>query len=404
MVETTATLSGRFERTSTARPDVKIGPTGIAGFFIVLVALYLNVTVSGRQALLFLVGASAGVVLYHAAFGFTSSWRNFITAGRGAGLRAQMLMLALTCAVFFPLLGRGEILGQVVRGSVSPVGVSVVVGAFLFGAGMQLGGGCASGTLYTAGGGNTRMLITLLAFIAGSVIGTAHMPWWSATPALKPISLISTFGVWTALAGSLVLFAAVTMATIAVERRRHVRPGDGAPVRDGESWLWQGPWPLVAGAVGLAIVNISTLLLAGRPWGVTSAFALWGAKALLAAGVNVAAWPYWSTPAQAALLRAPLASDVTSVMDVGIMLGAMAAAGLAGRFAPAWRVSGRSAAAAVIGGLLLGYGARIAYGCNIGAYFSGIASGSVHGWLWLVAAFAGSIAGTRLRPMFGFSR
>jgi uncharacterized membrane protein YedE/YeeE len=404
MVETTATLSGRFERTSTARPDVKIGPTGIAGFFIMLVALYLNVTVSGRQALLFLVGASAGVVLYHAAFGFTSSWRNFITAGRGAGLRAQMLMLALTCAVFFPLLGRGEILGQVVRGSVSPVGVSVVVGAFLFGAGMQLGGGCASGTLYTAGGGNTRMLITLLAFIAGSVVGTAHMPWWSATPALKPISLISTFGVWTALAGSLVLFAAVTMATIAVERRRHVRPGDGAPVRDGESWLWQGPWPLVAGAVGLAIVNISTLLLAGRPWGVTSAFALWGAKALLAAGVNVAAWPYWSTPAQAALLRAPLASDVTSVMDVGIMLGAMAAAGLAGRFAPAWRVSGRSAAAAVIGGLLLGYGARIAYGCNIGAYFSGIASGSVHGWLWLVAAFAGSIAGTRLRPMFGLSR
>ena len=65
-----------------------------------------------------------------------------------------------------------------------------------------------------------------------------------------------------------------------------------------------------------------------------------------------------------------------------------------------WKISGRSLAAAVIGGLLLGYGARIAYGCNIGAYFSGIASGSLHGWLWLVAAFAGNIAGTSLRPMF----
>ena len=51
----------------------------------------------------------------------------------------------------------------------------------------------------------------------------------------------------------------------------------------------------------------------------------------------------------------------------------------------------------MIGGLLLGYGARIAYGCNIGAYFSGIASGSLHGWLWLVAAFAGNIAGTSLQ-------
>src|SRR4029077_581178 len=188
------------------------------------------------------------------------------------------------------------------------------------------------------------------------------------------------------------------MITIVVERRRGDRPSEGAPMRGGETSIWQGPWPLVAGAIGLALVNIATLLLAGRPWGVTSAFALWGARALSAAGVNVAAWPYWSTPAQAARLRAPLASDITSVMDVGIMLGAMVAAGLAGRFAPVWRVSGRSAAAAVVGGLLLGYGARIAYGCNIGAYFSGIASGSVHGWLWLVAAFAGSVAGTRLRP------
>jgi uncharacterized membrane protein YedE/YeeE len=81
---------------------------------------------------------------------------------------------------------------------------------------------------------------------------------------------------------------------------------------------------------------------------------------------------------------------VTSVMDIGLVLGAMTAAGLAGKFAPTWRISAGSAATAVIGGLLLGYGARIAYGCNIGAYFSGIASGSVHGWVWLPAAFAGS--------------
>ena len=92
--------------------------------------------------------------------------------------------------------------------------------------------------------------------------------------------------------------------------------------------------------------------------------------------------------------------DVTSVMDFGIILGALMAAILAGKFAPVWKVSNRSLAAAVIGGILLGYGARIAYGCNIGAYFSGIASGSLHGWLWLVAAFAGNIVGTRLRPLF----
>src|SRR5262249_18530403 len=136
------------------------GPVAGAMTLVVLAAMYLSATVSAKQAALFLIGVAAGIVLYHAAFGFTSSWRAIVTTGRGAGLRAQMVMLALTCVVFFPVLARGQFLGQAVRGSISPVGVSVVAGAFLFGVGMQLGGGCASGTLYTAGGGSTRMLIT----------------------------------------------------------------------------------------------------------------------------------------------------------------------------------------------------------------------------------------------------
>jgi uncharacterized membrane protein YedE/YeeE len=118
-----------------------------------------------------------------------------------------------------------------------------------------------------------------------------------------------------------------------------------------------------------------------------------------AVGVPVATWPYWAAPAQKAALENSVLLDVTTVMDIGIILGALLAAILANRFAPAWRASGRSVAAAVIGGLLLGYGARVAYGCNIGAYFSGIASGSLHGWLWLVAAFAGNAVGVRFRPL-----
>ena len=126
------------------------------------------------MAALFGVGAGAGVVLYHAAFGFTSAWRVFIADGRGEGLRAQMLMLAITCAAFFPLLAAGEAFGTRLNGLVQPVGVPVLAGAFIFGIGMQLGGGCASGTLFTVGGGNTRMVITLLFFIVGSLLGTAH--------------------------------------------------------------------------------------------------------------------------------------------------------------------------------------------------------------------------------------
>ena len=333
MTYPTSTLERPFS-VAFERRALNPGPFGVAVAALALGALYLNAAVSWRQAALFLVGGIAGVVLYHAAFGFTSAWRVFIAGGRGSGLRAQMLMLAVTCLVFVPALGSGHLLGQAVRGSVSPVGVSVIAGAFLFGVGMQLGGGCASGTLYTAGGGNTRMLVTLLAFIAGSVVGAAHMPWWEKTPALKPISLVTRFGAVPALAMSLTAFGLIALATVMIERRA------GLPRKSDDLHYdtLRGPWPLAAGALGLALVNIATLVLAGRPWGVTSAFALWGSKAIAAAGVNVASWPYWAPATRAAELKASVALDVTSVMDAGIILGALVAAGLAGRFAPAWRV------------------------------------------------------------------
>ena len=397
----TTTLDRPF---AAERPAFNPAPGTAALAAIAGGALYLNAAVSGRQSLLFLVGAIAGVALYHAAFGFTASWRTFITDRRGAGIRAQMLMLALTCAVFFPLLANGHAFGQTLRGSVSPVGISVIVGAFLFGVGMQLGGGCASGTLYSAGGGNTRMLATLAAFIAGSVIGTAHMPWWSALPASKPLSLIATLGAAPGLAVSLAAFALLTIVTVILERRRHGQLDERAARQQGWRRVLQGPWPLLAGGAALALVNIATLAISGRPWGVTGAFALWGAKIATALGIDVAHWPYWSAPAQAAALNGSVLADVTSVMDAGIVLGAFAAASAAGRFAPAWRVPLRSLAAAIVGGLMLGYGARIAYGCNIGAYFSGIASGSVHGWVWLPSAFVGNVVGTSLRPLFGLRK
>ena len=393
-----------LESTRGAIPPINPAVVTFASALLVAGALALGNAYSWRQGTLFLLGGGLGVVLYHALFGFTSAWRVFIANARGAGLRAQMLMLALAMLLFFPAIGAGTLFGEAVRGEYGAVGVSVVVGAFLFGLGMQLGGGCASGTLYTAGGGNTRMLVTLFFFIAGSVLGAWHLPWWSAQPNVGAISLVSAWGVVPALMLGLVVCAMIAAATVLVERRRHGTLLSGVKT-DRRGWrrFLHGPWPLLAGAVALAIGNFATLYLAGRPWGITSAFALWGSKIIGAVGVDVASWGYWRTPARAAALQQSVFADITSVMDFGIILGALLAAGLAGKFKPGWRIEPRSLLAAVIGGLLLGYGARLAYGCNIGAYFSGIASSSLHGWVWLVAAFFGSILGTRLRPLFGLS-
>ncbi|CAK7000981.1 YeeE/YedE family protein [Saezia sanguinis] len=368
---------------------------------LAITALLLLNLVNWRQALLFLVGAALGLTLYHAAFGFTSAWRVFIRDRRGAGLRAQMVMLALAVLLFFPALAAGSLFGHPVAGFVSPLSVSVVVGAFIFGIGMQLGGGCASGTLFTVGGGNARMLVTLLFFIIGSVIATQHVDWWFALPSLPPVSLVNDVGLAPGLLISLVLFAIIAALTVVLEKRRHGALEQAAQAsRHGVARFWKGPWPLIWGAVALALLNFVTLALAGRPWGITSAFALWGAKAAQGLGISVSDWAFWQTAANAKALAAPVWEDITSMMDIGIMLGAFLAAGLAGRFAPNLNIPRRSLVAAIIGGLMLGYGARLAYGCNIGAYFSGIASGSLHGWLWLVAAFFGNSVGVYLRPWF----
>jgi hypothetical protein len=280
----------------------------------------------------------------------------------------------------------------------------MIVGAFMFGLGMQLGGGCASGTLYTAGGGNSRMLVTLAFFIIGSGLGAWNLPWWSALPNIGSVSLIKSWGWVPALIVSLVGFAAIAALTVVIERRRHGTLRSGVDTdRRGWTRFLHGPWPLLAGAVALAIGNFATLYLAGRPWGITSAFALWGSKLFAASGVDVASWAYWHSAERAKALQESVFADITSVMDFGIILGALLASGLAGKFHPGWNVPLRSVIAAVIGGLLLGYGARLAYGCNIGAYFSGIASASLHGWVWLVAAFIGSVLGTWVRPWFGLS-
>jgi uncharacterized membrane-anchored protein YitT (DUF2179 family) len=148
------------------------------------------------------------------------------------------------------------------------------------------------------------------------------------------------------------------------------------------------------------VLNFATLIVAGHPWTVTWAFTLWGAKAAASLGIDVGSWTFWSWPYPKQALEGPVFAETTSTMNFGIIVGALLAAGLAGRFAPARRIPWKSALAAVIGGVLMGYGARLAFGCNIGAYFSGIASGSVHGWLWLVAALAGNWIGVKLRPLF----
>ncbi len=374
----------------------------VAAGALLLGFLVISGLVDLRQGALFLVGGGLGAALYHGSFGFTGGWRRMVVERRGRGMRAQMLMIAVTAVAMIPLLSAGSLGGQGLVGALAPVGLSVMIGAAIFGLGMQLGGGCGSGTLFTVGGGSSRMLVTLAFFIVGAVVGTAHLPWWLEQPSLPAISIGQQIGVGPAVLVTLAGLGLVAAVTALIERRVYGNlEREAEPARPGWSWLLYGPWPVVGAGLVLAILNIATLLLAGHPWSITYGFGLWGAKIADAVGIPVAQWEFWTWPAQAMALQSSVLADTTSVMNFGIILGAGLAASLAGKFAPKVKIPLGSVLAAAAGGLLMGYGARLSFGCNIGALFSGIASGSLHGWLWFASAFVGSLAGIWMRPLFG---
>ncbi|MGF1475859.1 MAG: YeeE/YedE family protein [Geminicoccaceae bacterium] len=397
---------------STTLIDRPTGPTpntlvvAIAAGALVLLTIHVGQSVGTRMAWLALIGAGLGMALYHGAFGFTAGWRRFIAARDGRSLRLQFLVIALVMVAAIPIIG-GVVPGLRGGGNFGPVGVSVLVGAFIFGFGMQLGNGCGSGTLFTVGGGSVRMVVTLVFFIVGSVIGTLHLPWWLDQPSLGPLNLGRLIGVPWAVLLQLLVLGGLAWLTLGLERKRHpdrqtLPPGPSFGFRPGN--LLSGPWPQGFTALVLAALALLTLVVGQQTWGITQAFGIWGAKVLTAVGVDLSQTAYWGRPGAQAALERSVFEHTVSVMDFGLIIGAMLAAALAGKFKPSFAIPLRSLVAAVLGGLLLGYGARLGFGCNIGAFFSGIASGSLHGWLWFGSAYLGSMLGVAARPIFGLAR
>lgn len=380
------------------KPHVLIG-LAIA----VLLGVYIFITTSYMQVILFVLGLALGFTLFHARFGFTSAFRRLMSVGNVEGIQAHMVMLAVASTLFAIIFATGFTLsGASPSGNVSPIGVSLIFGSFVFGIGMQLGGGCASGTLYHVGSGQSPTLITLIGFIAGSVVGAYHWGFWmNDTPSLGSFSLIEStnlgyFGAWII---QIALFALIYLITVQFAKKKKPPMMKALPTEKGWKRIFRGSWPLVTAAIVLAVLNAATLIVKGSPWGITSGFALWGSKIASLLGIDVTSWTYWSGD-KAEALHNSVFSDATSVMNFGIILGAFIASASGGLFKPKKFKKG-VAFASLIGGLLMGYGARLAFGCNIGAYFSGIASFSLHGWIWGIMALLGTFAALFIRPLFG---
>lgn len=166
-----------------------------------------------------------------------------------------------------------------------------------------------------------------------------------------------------------------------------------------KKWL-KTAWPYYTGAILLSLFQIVTLATTGTPWGVSGTFANWGAWIYESLGGSVDKWYYFASDGAQATLDKGVLSNPESWRNIGIILGALLAVLLASQFKIKKIKSKRQVVAAVLGGLLMGYGARIAFGCNIGALYGGISSLSLSGWVFGFFMFFGAILGSKLLVKF----
>ena len=227
---------------------------------LILFAPLFGLVMAGpRAGLLIAIGIGFGLVLEGLRFGFAGPWRMIVAERDGRGLLAQFLAIGLVASVAFPLLAAH---GGELSPAHAPIGLGMVLGAFVFGAAMQLVMGCGSGTLVNAGSGNLVGLIALLGFIGGSFAGSLHLGWWTGLASLPVLSLQGLFGANGGLVVTLAGLAA--LAALVIWR---AAPGKRLPpVR-----LW---WA----AALIAALALANLVVAGQPWGIVYGLGLWGAK------------------------------------------------------------------------------------------------------------------------------
>lgn len=165
------------------------------------------------------------------------------------------------------------------------------------------------------------------------------------------------------------------------------------------AWF-KNSWNYVTGAIIISLLQILTMAVTGEPFKITSAFVYWAGWLLKALGVNVSNWQIFSSIEAQETLESGFLFHTLSIRTIGIIVGALLASIMASQFKIRRIKSHKQLFAAILGGLLMGYGSKIALGCNIGALFGGISSLSLSGWIFLIFLFLGGIIGSKLLLRF----
>ncbi|EOD00977.1 YeeE/YedE family protein [Caldisalinibacter kiritimatiensis] len=386
------------------------------GLGLILIMTILSIYLHSRSyklSMFLITGLAIGYVMQRSRFGFAGTVRKMYIMGNGSLTKAVLFLFIIsmigTAAIHYSAVMSGA---ESIPGfkSVKPINMGTIIGGVLFGIGM-FGGGCASGTLTDLGEGHVRSAIVLFFFIVGTILGVNHMPAWEKSIffAGSKVYLPDIFGYMGAMIVSLLGFLAIYIFVKKYEDKRK-RENTFIPEtyadwekelpEEGEYKFFSKEtyhkffvkrWSFYTGASLLAILFLAIILTTGSSWGVTSNFANWGAWLF---GIDVSNWPWFAKKLD--VINGGFFNDPKSLRNLGIIIGAMISPLLAGQFSFNTKFNLKDVVFYAIGGLFMGYGARISLGCNIGAFYAPIANLSLSGWVFMVALVIGGIIGISL--------
>lgn len=165
----------RIQQTSIKRDQSRYGAWVLSA---VLVLFALLVIAEGKMGSVWLIGLMIGFTLQRSKFCFTASFRDPILVGSTSVVKAILVALMVMTVGFAMIQARAAGLMAAIPGEIDPVGWNTVLGALLFGVGMVIAGGCASGTLMRIGEGFLLQVVVLAGFLIGTVGAAKSFPVW----------------------------------------------------------------------------------------------------------------------------------------------------------------------------------------------------------------------------------
>lgn len=191
-------------------------PVGIAIGIVIIVIGILLARVKPMLGFFWVTGNAFGYILQKARFCFTASMRDpYLTGGTNLS-KAVLTAFAITSVGFLAIKYGAHLKGLPIPGQsyVVPVSLATIIGAFMFGIGMVIAGGCASGTLMRVGEGFSMQILSLFFFVVGSLWGAHDFGWWKLNFIVrgKEIFMPDVFGWFGAIVVQLLIIACLWIA------------------------------------------------------------------------------------------------------------------------------------------------------------------------------------------------